>query len=58
MHLLKLISLTILQLVKQAWLFPQNVTAGFRHWRRRAALDEMEAERLDRIRDPSKYLGK
>jgi hypothetical protein len=26
--------------------------------RRQAVLDELEAERLDRIRNPSKYLGK
>ncbi|HKI68687.1 MAG TPA: hypothetical protein VKA67_03805, partial [Verrucomicrobiae bacterium] len=58
MHLLKLICLTIIQLVKQAWLLPQSVATGLRDRRRRAALNEMEAERLDRIRNPSKYLGK
>jgi len=26
-------------------------------WRRRAVQDRLEAERLDRIRNPSKYLG-
>jgi hypothetical protein len=56
MNTLKLIFLTIIQLVKQALLLPQSVATGFRHRRLRAVLDEREAERLDRIRHPSKYL--
>jgi hypothetical protein len=58
MNIPKLICLTIIQLLKQAWLLPQSIATGVRRWRRRAALNEMEAERLDRIRHPSKYLGK
>jgi len=58
MYILKLICLTLIQLVKQAWLLPQSAATGFRHWRRRAVLNEAETERLDRIRHPSKYLGK
>ncbi len=58
MRILKLIYLTIIQFIKQAWLLPQSVATGIRHWRRRAALNELEAERLDRIRNPSKYPGK
>ena len=58
MRILKLICLTIIQFVKQALLLPQSVVTGISHRRRRAALKELEAERLDRIRNPSKYLGK
>jgi hypothetical protein len=58
MRILKLIFLTIVQFVKQAWSLPQLVATGLRQRRQRAGLDELEAERLDRIRNPSKYLGK
>jgi hypothetical protein len=58
MHTLKLICLTILQLVKQACLLPQSVANAVQQRRRQVVLNEHEAERLDRIRNPSKYLGK
>jgi len=58
MHTLKLICLTIIQLVKQAWLLPQSVAIAVEQRRRQIVLNELEAERLDRIRNPSKYLGK
>jgi hypothetical protein len=58
MHLLKLLSLTIIQLAKQVWLLPHTLALGVQQRRRQVALDEIEAERLDRIRHPSKYLGK
>ena len=58
MHALKLIYLALLQLVKQAWLLPQSITSAIRYRRQQIAWDEHEAERLDRIRNPSKYLGK
>ena len=58
MHTLKLICLTIIQLLKQAWLLPQSVAIAVKQRRRQNVLDEVEAERLDRIRNPSKYLGK
>jgi hypothetical protein len=58
MHTLKLICLTILQLVKQVWLLPQSVANAVKQRRRQIVLNELEAERLDRIRNPSKYLGK
>jgi hypothetical protein len=50
--------LTILQLVKQVWLLPQSVANAVNQRRRQVVLNELEAERLDRIRNPSKYLGK
>ena len=58
MHTLKLICRTIIQLAKQPWLLPQSIGIAVRQWRRHTVLDELEAERLDRIRNPSKYLGK
>jgi len=58
MYVLKLICMTIFQLIKQVWLFPQTVANAFKHRRQQAVRNELEAERLDRIRNPSKYLGK
>jgi len=58
MNILKLICLTIIQLVKQAWLLPQPVVDAVKQRRQRVVRKELEAERLDRIRHPSKYLGK
>jgi hypothetical protein len=58
MHSLKFICLTIFHLAKQAWLLPQTVARAFQEKRRQAARHDLEAERLDRIRNPSKYLGR
>jgi len=58
MHILKVIYLTILQLVKQVRLLPQSVANAIQQRRRQIVLNEHEAERLDRIRNPLKYLGK
>ena len=58
MNLLKLVCLTLFQLIKQAWLLPQSVGNAVKHRRQRIEWNEHEAERLDRIRNPSKYLGK
>jgi hypothetical protein len=55
---LKIICLAIIQLVKRAWLLPQAVANAVKQMRRRAVLNAHEVERLDRIRNPSKYLGK
>jgi hypothetical protein len=56
-HVLKVICLTTAGLFRQAWLAPHSVAEALRHRRRQFALDALEAERLDRIRNPSKYLG-
>jgi hypothetical protein len=49
----------IARLARRVWLFPQFVAdAAFKQRRRQAELDELEVERLDRIRNPEKYLGK
>ena len=58
MNILKLIYLTIIQLAKQAWLLPQSVANAVKQRQRQVVLNEREAERLDRIRNPSKYRGK
>jgi hypothetical protein len=58
MHILKAICFTIVELFKQIWAFPATVTAYFRKRRPLAEVNEVEAERLDRLRHPSKYLGK
>jgi hypothetical protein len=56
--MLKFICRTTVGLFKEAWLFPHSVAVALEQRRRRFALNILEAERLDRIRNPSKYLGK
>jgi hypothetical protein len=58
MHLLKIIFLTIVNLAKQVWLLPQTVALALQRRRRQPAQDDLETERLDRLRNPSKYLGR
>ena len=58
MHVLKLIGLAFVQLAKQVWLLPQTVARAAMQRRQQLVLDELEVERLDRIRNPSKYRGK
>jgi hypothetical protein len=58
MNTLKLICLTIIHLVKQAGLLPQAIANAVKQRRQRVVLNELEVERLDRIRNPSKYRGK
>ena len=55
---IKLICLTIVELVKQAWLLPQTVSLALQQRRRQLARHQFETERLDRIRNPSKYAGR
>jgi hypothetical protein len=58
MDALKLIYLTIVNLVKQAWLLPQSVALALQQRRLKLARQLSETERLDRIRNPSKYAGR
>jgi len=58
MNALKLIGLTIVQLVKQACLLPQTIAKAVKQRQQQGVRNELEAERLDRIRNPSKYRGK
>ena len=58
MNALRHIRLAIVQVTRRVRLLPQSVANAFLYWRRQAAWNEREAERLDRIRNPSKYRGK
>ena len=58
MYLLKLIFLTGLQMVKQLFLLPKSIADAMKQRRREIGQQALETERLDRIRNPSKYLSK
>ena len=58
MRALKLIHQRTVGFFKQAFRFPSFLANAFRYRRRQFALNALEAERLDRIRNPSKYLGR
>jgi hypothetical protein len=58
MQILKTIRQIIDNLIKQAWGLPQAIRMAIKQRRRQIVLDDLEAERLDRIRNPWKYLGK
>lgn len=58
MHTLKFICLAFGQLAKQACLLPQTIVNAVKQRQQQTVRNEHEAERLDRIRNPSKYLGK
>jgi len=58
MYILKLIGLTIVNLLKQAWLLPKTIALAFEQRRSQIDRQAFETERLDRIRHPSKYLGR
>ena len=58
-NFVKPLYLMIERLVRRVWLFSQFIAdAAFKQRRRQAELEEREVERLDRIRNPEKYLGK
>jgi hypothetical protein len=58
MQKLKSIGRAIASFVEQVRLFPQSVAMAISHRREQVVFDQCEAERLDRIRNPSKYRGK
>jgi hypothetical protein len=43
---------------RQLWAIPRLIAGSGRERQRQKLLAELEAERLDRIRNPSKYLGR
>jgi hypothetical protein len=55
---LKLLGLTIIQLFKQVWFLPRSIADVIRQKRQWMIQNRFEAERLDRIRNPEKYLGR
>jgi hypothetical protein len=57
MHILKTIAHAAIRICKQTWSVPKSLFSGFKHLREQPGLEEREEERLDRIRNPSKYLG-
>jgi len=58
MNILKFFYLTIGQLAKLVWSLPRSLAIAVRQRRQKLVRNELEIERLDRIRNPSKYLGK
>ena len=58
MKTLKLVWLTFIQLVRQVCQIPRNIGMAIRLRQQQTVLDKQEAERLDRICNPSKYRGK
>ena len=58
MYTLKLICLTFVNLAKQAWLLPDTISLAQQQRRQKLARLQSETERLDRIRNPSKYAGR
>jgi hypothetical protein len=49
---------TVINAAKQAWRLPYLAAEFVKGRRKRVAVNVHEAERLDRIRNPSKYRGK
>jgi hypothetical protein len=58
METLKMICLTLFLLVKQVLFLPQTIATAMQKRRRQGVSRENEVERLDRLRNPSKYQGK
>jgi hypothetical protein len=58
MQILMLIWRTIVNLAKQVWLLPKTIALVLQQRRRLIERHEFEIERLDRIRNPSKYAGR
>jgi hypothetical protein len=58
MYKLKVFCLTFVNVVKQAWLLPHTIADALQRRRQGVARREFEVERLDRIRNPSKYAGR
>jgi hypothetical protein len=58
MRTLKIFFRTLFHVGTIVRLFPGKLLEAFKQNRQQAVLNVAEAERLDRIRNPSKYLGK
>jgi hypothetical protein len=58
MRVLRLIFLTIVNLAQQAWLLPKTIAQALEQKRQQITRQQLETERLDRIRNPSKYAGR
>jgi len=58
MKILKRIGRSVIGVLQQVWSFPYTLSGILKQRRERTVLKGLETERLDRIRNPSKYLGK
>ena len=58
MDTLKRFCRIVIQLLKRAFWLPRSVANALKHRQEQGVLNGLESERLDRIRNPSKYLGK
>jgi hypothetical protein len=58
MNTLKIVWMTFVQLVRQVCRWPREIVKAVKRRQRQTVLDELEAERLDRICNPIKYRGK
>jgi hypothetical protein len=58
MNTLRHLWLTVVQFFRQLSRLPQTFAQAAAQRRERTASDELEVERLDRIRNPSKYRPK
>jgi len=58
MNLFKHIYFGLIRVFKWVGWLPLSIRQALRHRRLQSVLDAREAERLDRIRNPSKYRGK
>jgi hypothetical protein len=57
-NILQRLAQIFIELAKQAVAFPNTIAIALKERRQRSILNELEIERLDRIRNPSKYRGK
>ena len=58
MKMLQLICRSVSRLVKRACSLPKTIANAIKQRQRQSVLKKNEAERLDRICNPSKYRGK
>ena len=58
MNRLNQLGLTIGRIIRRVRLMPQTIMNRARQRQQQMVLNELEVERLDRIRNPEKYRGK
>ena len=58
MNRLNQLGLTIGRIIRRVRLLPQTIMNRARQRQQQMVLNELEVERLDRIRNPEKYRGK
>jgi len=58
MQTLLIIRQLIVNLARQVWQLPKTISRALQERRRQITRHQFETERLDRIRNPSKYAGR